>query len=349
MNSAQRQESVVRPRHVKLRYFSIVLVPISFFWLNDAIISNFIADSLEVPSDILQDGRDWLEATGRYRFLAATWFFVSLTVLAVALLVCNLARPTDRETRAAAIATLLIILSLALISTIQHITEPDGPRVYRHLGTAVFETALSRGNLPGCTEPGDRWLLGQCGDLPVIGMFNRVMDIVNGVAGLGIGALIVGMILCLETRESDTVEEGAALLAENLRQMRQQLYLSSLVLTFGMFFATSWMHWPLPMVLETERAAYSSVVLAAGLFTGTYFSLLILSFFLPVAIILDGRVRRLAEMAGGNFQEKEQLDVDKWMASQGLKGGATDYLRAGFAITAPIFAAFAGGISPVVL
>jgi hypothetical protein len=221
--------------------------------------------------------------------------------------------------------------------------------VYYRLGAAVFEAALSRGTLPGCIGPDDQWVLGRCGEIPVISLFNRIVDIVKVLAGLGVGALIVGMILCLETNDSNDVEEEAALLAQNLQRMRQQLYLSSLILTFGMFFATSWMYWPLPLVLDAERAAYGSVVLASALFTGTYFSLLILSFYLPVALILDSRVRKLADMAGQSAQTGEQLDVDDWRASRGLKEGATDYLRAGFALTAPILAAFAGGISPIAL
>ncbi|MGB5559003.1 MAG: hypothetical protein WBN04_13455 [Paracoccaceae bacterium] len=336
-------------RRVKVRYFAIVLVPISIFWINAVITDYLMAVDLNVPSDIVQDGRHWLEAAGRYRFLAATWIFSAFTVLAVALLVRSLARPTALETRAAALATIIIILLMVVVPTLQHNATPDGPRVYHRLGAEVFEAALSRGTLPGCNGPDDHWLLGRCGEIPIISLLNRILDIVNVFAALGVGALIIGMILCLETRDSDDVEQEAALLAENLRQMRQQLYLSSLTLTFGMFFATSWMYWPLPMVLDAERSAYSAVVLASALYTGTYFSLLILSFYLPVALILDGRVRKLAETAGRSAKTGARLDVNDWRDSHGLKEGAADYLRAGLAVLAPILAAFAGGISPLAL
>ena len=349
MKLIESKRSVVAIRRVKVRYFAIALVPISIFWINAVITDHLMAVDLNVPADILQDGRHWLEAAGRYRFIAATWFFSSFTVLAVVLLGLNLARPTARETRWAAIATMAVIILLVMAPTLQHNTIPDGPRVYHRLGAAVFEAALSRGTLPGCNGPDDLWLLGRCGEIPIISLLSRILDIVNVLAALGVGALIIGMILCLETGDGDDVEEEAALLAENLRQMRQQLYLSGLILTFGMFFVTSWMYWPLPMVLDAERAAYSSVVLASALYTGTYFSLLILSFYIPVALILDGRVRKLADMAGRSAQTGDQLDIDDWRASHGLKEGAGDYLRAGLALTAPILAAFAGGISPIAL
>lgn len=342
-----RHKSLVGIRRVKLRYFAIGLVPITIFWLNGLIVDNFFPDNLAVPTDFLQEGNDWLEAVGRYKFLAATFFFAAISMLAVALLACNLARPTTRETRAAAIATLLVIVALAVIPTVQHTLTAEGPSVYRKIGGALFEEALSRGTLPGCLVPDDTWLLGRCGDNPVISMFGRVMDLVNIFAGLSVGALIVGMILCLETREGDDANAAAQLLVENLRQMRLQLYLSSLILTFGMFFAASWMHWPLPLVQEAQREAFQSVILAVALFTGTYFCLLILSFYLPVAMIIDSRIVKIGNIARRGGQKKEEVTLEIWRDHLGLKGSASDYMRAGLAIVAPIFAAYAGGISPL--
>jgi ABC-type multidrug transport system fused ATPase/permease subunit len=347
MDLNPRHKSVEGMRRVKLRYFAIALVPISIFWLNGMIVDHFFPNNLAVPKEFLQEGNDWLEAVGRYKFLAATFFFAAISMLAVALLACNLARPTTPGTRAAAIATLLVILVLAVIPTVRHIITLEGSGVYNKVGGALFEAALSRGTLPGCLVPDDYWLLGRCGENPVISMFERVMDFVNVFAGLSVGALIVGMILCLETRDGDDSKEAAELLVENLRQMRLQLYLSSLILTFGMFFAASWMHWPLPMILDAEREAYRSIVLATALFTGTYFCLLILSFYLPVAMIIDSRIVRLGEIARQGGPKKEELSLESWREKRGLTGSASDYMRAGLAITAPIFAAYAGGISPM--
>jgi hypothetical protein len=349
MNSAKKGNPVVVYREVRMRYFAIALGPMLVFSIHAFITNHLIAIDVAVPTDILQTERPWLEAVGRHRFLAATWFFAALAVLAVAMLVRNLARPTVPKTRAAAIATVIIVLLLAVIPTVQQSISPDGSRVYHRLGAAFFEAALSRGGLPGCIGPEDLWLLGRCGEVPAISLFNRILDIVNVLAGLAVGALIVGMVLCLETPDGDDIEEQAALLVQNIKQMRQQLYMSSIVLTFGMLFATSWMYWPLPLVEEAEQAAYGALVLASALFTGTYFSLLILSFYLPVALILDGRTRTLAEKVGRGALPGNKVDVEDWRASRGLQDGAIDYLRAGFAVTAPILAAFAGGISPIAL
>ncbi len=335
------------PRNVPVGYFAIILVPITIFLMHKGISDHMITDDLNVSADILREGYPWLEAAGRYRFLAATWFYAALTMLAVALLARTLLRPTATATRIAAIGTWSFVILLAAVPTIKNFAKPSESHVFDRLGSAVFEAALARGTVPGCTRPEDPWLFGQCGENPVVTLFERVMEAVNVLAGLGVGALIVGMILCLATSDSDDIEEQASLLAENLKQMRQQLYLSGLILTFGMFFATSWMYWPMQLVQDAARAEYGAVLLSAALYTGTYFSLLILSFYLPVALLLDGRVRALAKKAGKDTQSVDQLDFDAWKASHGLKEGASDYLRAGLALTAPILTAFAGGISPL--
>ena len=138
-------------RRVKLRYFLIVLVPIVIFWTNQVITEHLVAADLEVTESILQDGRPWLESVGRYRFLAATWFFLSLAILAVALLVRDLMAPLSRDTRIAAIATMGVVVFLAITPSLQYMADPDARRIYDRLGSAVFETALSHGALPGCS------------------------------------------------------------------------------------------------------------------------------------------------------------------------------------------------------
>lgn len=341
------QTGQISVRWVDPRLFGIVLVPIIIFASNIVITDYMMPSKLNVSPDILQEGRDWLEAAGRYRVLASIWFFAALSVLPVAMLVRNLARPTAPETRRAAVLIWLFVFTLALLPSVQNGLNPENTQVYDRIGGALFEAVLSRGTVPGCESPDAVWVLGRCGENPVLTLFRRIIDVANVFAGLAVGALIVGMILCLDQRACKDIEEEAVLLASNLKQMRLQLYMSSLVLTFGIFFFSSWMHWPLMSVVEAEKAAYRSLVLSAGLFMGLYFSLLILSFYLPVAIILDGRVRKLAGAATGREQNEEAIDIDNWLKTHELKEGAATLIRAGFAITAPILTAWAGGISPL--
>ncbi|MEE4187429.1 MAG: hypothetical protein V2I76_03150 [Roseobacter sp.] len=336
-------------RSIKLRYFAIVLCPIAVFLCHSVITDHMIAQELAIPASILDDSYPWLETAGRYRFLAATWFFGALAVLSAALMLRTLARPATGRTRIAALATFGLVLALAAAPTLKADDPKDTSHVYDRIGGDLYEAALSHGSLPGCSAPDDRWLLGTCGEMPVISLFKAVLDLVNVLAGLAVGSLIVGMILCLDCRQTEGITEEAELLADNMRQMRQQLYLAGLVLTFGMLFATSWMYWPLHMVAEALRSAYGAVLISAALYTGTYFSLLILSFYLPVALVLDSRVRDLALTAKGTGAAAKGLDFAEWKETHGLSEGAADYLRAGLAVAGPVLAAFAGGLPQVSL
>lgn len=334
-------------RQVDPRYFAIILVPVVIFLSEKFIRTQLMSAGLEVPASILDEGRDWLEAAGRYRFLAATWLYGALAVLAAVLLARTLMRPTARATRIAATGTFLFVVVLALWPTLTGFG--DERDVYENLGSAVFEATFARGTVAGCSGPEDTVLLRACGAVPVRTMFYGVIDLINVFAGLAIGSMIVNMILSLDERPSRDIEERAALLAENLRHMRQQLYLSGVILTFGMLFAASWMYWPLPLVADSERGAFGALLLSSALYSGTYFSLLMLSFYLPVALLLDGWIKALAEQARRSGAAGGAEEVDKWLDSHGLATGAADYMRAGFSVTAPIIAAFAGGISPLAL
>ncbi|WP_342078364.1 hypothetical protein [Yoonia sp. SS1-5] len=334
----------MNPRYVPARYFLIALVPILIFAQEAFITTQFLAMDLAIPATVIQDGRDWLEAVGRFRFLGATWVFAALAVMVFVLVIRDIAQPMRPQTRRVAILVILGIFLLAMMPTVQYIIAPETPRIFHRLGADLFENALGRGTIAGCATPADRWLFGPCGEQPVITLLNRTLDMINICAGLGVGALIVGMILCLDVPQTDDLEKQAQHLERNLRRMRRQLYLSGLVLTFGIFFATSWMRWPLPMIGAADQDAFGAVVAASSLFTGIYFTLLILSFYLPVALVLDGRRRRLTLRAAGEGQLRDPAKMVEWQKMRGLASDPAEVFRSGFALAAPILAAFAGGV-----
>jgi len=329
-------------RHVAARYFLIGLMPIVIF-AQDALISGQMLDAdLPVSPDILGDGWGWEETAGRYRFLAATWMFAGLAFLVFVMAVIDLRRAMTQQTQVLGAAVLALIFAIALSPSIGFMQDPDALRIYDRLGGDVFKVALGQGRLPGCDLPQDRWLLGTCGDIPVISLLNRMFDVINIAAGLGVGGLAVGMILCLKVGENDNLETRASRLERNMLQMRRQLYLSGLVLTFGVFFVISWMRWPLPMIDAAHAEAYGAVISAAMLYTGVYFSLLILSFYLPVALVLEGRKQKLAELAEADGKLADYAARKKWLEMRGLNTNPAEFLKSGLALVAPILTAYAG-------
>lgn len=328
--------------HVPGRFFLIAFVPVIIF-AQEAMISGQLMDTaLPVSADILGPVTAEAEASGRFRFLAATWMFAALGFMVFAMAVRDLTMPLTRETRLAGAAVLVGIVAIAMSPTVGHMQDPDVLRNYDRLGGDVFRSALGQGRLTGCSGPEDRWLLGACGDVPVISLLNRMMDVINLFAGLGVGGLTVGMILCLKNPTGDGLEARAQMLERNMLRMRRQLYLSGLVLTFGIFYVISWMRWPLPMVAADHADAYGAMISSALLYTGVYFSLLILSFYLPVALILEGRKERLAADAAQHESLKDDKARKVWLEMRGLKAQPVEALKSGLALLAPILTAFAG-------
>ncbi|MEM8538206.1 MAG: hypothetical protein AAGF56_10120 [Pseudomonadota bacterium] len=333
----------MQTRHVDLKYFLLAALPIVVFVIESTISQNFLDRDLAVPAEVLGNVPPWLESAGRYRFVAAALLFVAIAVLVFAMVVRDLTVMSDRATRRAGFAALSVIFATAMVPTVQFALNPEALRNYDALGGDVFEAALGSGALPGCALPTDRWLLGICGEAPVLAMFHRVFDIINIAAGLGVGALVVGMILCLEAQQDDGLVARAAQLRRNTHRMQRQLYIAGAVLTFGILFAISWMRWPLSMATGEGAAEYGTLISAALLYTGVYFSLLILSFYMPVALILDGRKRALADLAFATDETPAEPTRAEWLKKQGLQRDPTALFKSGFALAAPFLTAFAGG------
>lgn len=330
------------PRHVNPWYFLIGLMPIVIF-AQEALISGQLLDAdLAVSPSILADDWAWVETAGRLRFLAATWLFAALAILVFVMALIDLRATKSDKTQFWGAVVLLVIFLIAISPSIGFRNNPDALRNYDRLGGALFETALGRGELTGCLAPVDRWLLGVCGPNPVITLLNRMMDVINIAAGLGVGGLAVGMILCLKEGGGDDLEARASQLERNTLRMRRQLYLSGLVLTFGVFYVISWMRWPLPMVDAAHIDDYGALISAALLYTGVYFSLLILSFYLPVALVLEGRKRQLEEDASNNGDLADYKARMAWLEMRGLQAQPVDFLKSGLALIAPILTAYAG-------
>jgi len=338
----------LQSRRVAPKYFLIALLPIVVFVVESLITGNFVDPSLPVPASVLGEAPVWQETAGRYRFLAASWLFVAVAGMVFVVIVQDLLVRCDETTRRAGAVVLAVIFAVAMIPTIQYALNPDALRNYHRLGGDVFEAVFASGALPGCTQPNDHWLLGVCGDAPVLSMFNRMFDIINVAAGLGVGALVVGMVLCLEAQHDNSVAARAVQLRRNTHRMQRQLYLAGVVLTIGVLFAISWMRWPLDMASGEDVDAYDKVISAALLYTGVYFSLLILSFYLPVALILDMRKRALADQAFASKEKPEQPTRAEWLKKQGLQRDPAELFKSGFALASPFLTAFAGGFPSLI-
>ena len=87
----------------------------------------------------------------------------------------------------------------------------------------------------------------------------------------------------------------ASFMAEQMQRGQLFLYTSCICLTVGVIYSAVWLRWPIELMppgsLRNELAAYVSIVVAV---IGVVASFLILSTYLPMALIQRGQTRELA-------------------------------------------------------
>ncbi|WP_425070273.1 hypothetical protein [Sagittula sp. S175] len=337
------------PRDVRPVYFLIVLLPVGVFVLQGWLVQTFGVPDLPVSADILQANVPHLEAQGRMRFLAALSIYMLVAVVAATVLIEALCRPLTRRSRVLAVAALAVLAVPVALKVWAHQSDPNSYRGYFQMGRSLVEAALAQGVVPGCTAPTDRFILGPCGEAPALEILRHGLDFVNLVAGVAVGSMAVASILCLGApqlaglRAEDQPAEKLEALQANAAQLKKTLYVSSLVLSTGMFLALSWMHWPLEMIAKDHRKDYETALGGTELLFGVYFSLLLLSFYLPVSFLLDLRARRLAGAAlgAGSGETKRRA----WAVENGLTTDFQQMLKEGLAIAGPVLAALTGGVA----
>lgn len=332
-------------RFVTPGHFAIPLLPVAVFLLNQMFLQSIGVPDLPVDGAIVRENVPHLEAPGRAKFLAGLWLFGLIVLVSLAALADALRRPMTTRSRVLALASLAAVVAPVAGWVAIHQSDPEAYRGYFQLGRDVYETALGQGVVTGCNLPTDRFLLGACGEAPALVILRQLLDVINLLSALGVGAVAVSMVLCLRRYpDGAPVEMQIELLRQNRAQMRKYLYLAGLMLSTGMFLALGWMHWPLPMIREDARADYELVLRGVEIWMGTFFSMLTLSFYLPVAGAMELRARRLAEEAlGPEAPEGAELG---WRKERALLPDQTQMIKEGLAVAAPVLTAFAGGFSP---
>lgn len=373
-------------REVPAGCFAILVLPLSVYVLHEAVVPLFGVPLLDVTAaEVLRlenDGVDlgFTEAAGRNRFLGALLFFIAVAVIALVAFFSELSRDLTAQSRRLAIgvfAAVQIPVILAVMS--HHAGEADGWRSYHQLGQDVLETVLARGGpVQMCSGTDGTGMLGFfCGadGAHAFRLFAIALDLVSILSGLGVAALVLGMILSLARPvEEAPLELRAFDHGRNQRIARRFLYLAGLMMSAGLFFTMSWMHWPFPMLTEAAAAPYADVINATLFYYGVFYTLLIITGFGPVLFLA---ARRSDELALESLVQPEQgagegaasvpakpvprqtgpvsarlrlptiSALDDWKAAHGLRISFTEALQALFAAGSPLLTAFAGSFAPL--
>ncbi|MCK0171567.1 hypothetical protein MWU53_10900 [Aliiroseovarius sp. S1123] len=321
------------------RYLLIMLLPVVVLIVSEYLLGTFGDTTLHLEGLELKDQSRLIELSARYRFLAALFFFGGATVSVTAIFVFEL---YSRHTRRSILTTIVGILGIIAVSLSFSTFEPDwmpaGFKSQALLGDNLFHALMIPASLSGCEEWGS--LPNGCDQQGAYFAMDYLLDRANILTSLSAGAVIAGMVLALSRPAHigqpthPDLETEARLLKTAQEATQRYLYCSGILLTTGMVLMLSWMSWPGDAILNDDmRKAHAELVSALSIYRGVTYSVLILSYYLPVSLILKVRIDTFHDAVGAAGTP----ELAQGVAGFDIQRIATlDALKAIIAIVSPI-------------
>lgn len=321
------------------RYLLIMLLPVVVLIVAEYLLGTFGDTSVNLEGLELKDQSRLIELSARYRFLAALFFFGGATISVTAIFVFEL---SSRHTRRSILTTLVGILGIIVVSLSFSTFEPDWmPASFESqalLGDNLFHALMVPAGVPGCDMAGS--LAAKCDKQGSYFAMEYLLDRANILTSLSAGAVIAGMVLALSRPASigpamhHDLEAEARILKTAQEATQRYLYCSGILLTTGMVLMLSWMSWPGDAILNDDmRKSHAELVSALSIYRGVTYSVLILSYYLPVSLFLKVRIDAFHDAVDAAGQHELAQDV----AGFDIQRIATlDALKAIIAIVSPI-------------
>jgi hypothetical protein len=280
-------------------HLAVLILPIAVLFLSEGMLGTFGDTTLTMPPPELTKHARMDELTARYTFLAAFFFFGAVAIASIFIFAADLvSRHTRMSSIRVGIALLAVIAISLTFSTLESEDDSTSFEAYQLLGEPVFATALTQGTLAGCV-PG-RAIYPECEGQGAFYALTWLLDKANLLSALAAAAVVMGLVLSLArpaAKNDLTTAAGfkaeAAALRESQDNVQRYLYLSGLLLTAGMALGLAWMRWPGEVLADPMmHDDYDALVQSVALFRGVSYSVLILSYYMPVSLLLLVRVRR---------------------------------------------------------
>ncbi len=296
---------VALPKPTKLEiapgYLLLLLGPIVVFVGTEYFLQIYADVDIVVPNIELRDDAAVSELVGRYKFYAALFFYGSVGVSIAGIFLIDLVSRHTMQSIATTAIGVIVIFAIVIVFTI---LEPEGAGVaqtWNLLGLNVFEATLGAGHISGCAEGPPRT---GCVPPTAFDAMRELLARINLFGALGASGGILGTILTLSrpvVPHDLATSHGRAEAARALKGAREAcqryLYCAGLMLTSGMTVLIAWMNWPAAALADTDaRTLFVDLVGSLSLFVGVSYSLVILSFYMPVTLILATRINRLRHL-----------------------------------------------------
>ncbi|MDW4499622.1 hypothetical protein R5H30_16635 [Sulfitobacter sp. D35] len=342
-----------KPRTTKLtiapKHLLILLLPVVVLTVSEIMLASFADTDMDPgPVAIVEAGR-MVELAGRYRFMAVWFFYSAVAFTFIAVFVADLKARHTWQSCCMTIVALIVVIFISLIFSVFEPAWMGSFEAYELLGAEIFTAALGVGHLPICA-PGAP-MEPRCGPHGAFFAMTFLLDKTNFIASFSTAAVIAGMVLALarahppELSTPDGLMREAQALETAQRTVRRYLYCSGILLTVGMMMGLAWMNWPADLIADkAQREEFRALVDSVSLFRGVSYSVLILSFYMPVSLILMVRIERFQTAAEGKSIPEAARSIDGFDIG---RIGSMDAFKAVLSIIAPIIASAVGSFAGV--
>lgn len=334
----ERPKLTIAPKHLAILFLPMVVVALS-----EMLLSAFADTNVLLAVQLLEQA-ELAELTARYRFLAVFFFFLAITVAIIGIFAAEL---FSRHSRVSILRTAIGLGLLVLFAQLYTNWDPEWMgsfKAYELLGAELFRAGLRAAEMPLCTA-------GRCGEDGAYHAYRLLMTIANNLSAFAVSAVILGMMLALARpgpivlTTKDGILAEAATLVEAQKAVRRYLYLAGVLLSVSMMFGLGWMMWPAGLLADNAEAQdYAQLVQSVSLYRGVSYSVLIMSFYMPVSLIQMVRIERLHDAALGAGMEDVSAEVKGFDIE---RIGSLDAFKAILSVLSPIIAGAVGSFTGI--
>lgn len=285
----------------------IAVTPLLVYLASERLLGSFALNFGAVPEYFTEFDRHRAEAA-RLGSVGAFFLMAAAAAAAFAYFLYTLRLLEKRSALLVAAVFLATVVTLSVMSPAQ-----SSPHNTAYSGSGLLCAALTYGDVekplpvekgpPPKVKVSDARVDGAC----PAGAHRQVRSLLawNQFAVLlGLASLIFGSICCLAGPSGGTPDPmDLPHWEEQSERLNGYLYLSAILLVTGLMFVAAMLKWPSFALLAP--ASYEAHVNALTAYYGFTYTVLLGSFYVPVAMILSGRVKKLkaAPTSGGKVPE----------------------------------------------
>lgn len=292
----------------------LIALPFLAFFVTNLILVKWGDASLAVGQPLIRDGH--AEAAGRIKTHATFLVFCAVALVALAYSVFILKSLLRREATRVVLAWLGTMLAGIVVAYSLNLQEGN-TYLDRGLPCASFDFLQGQEARPGEPRPA-RSTAGdlECGTISAAEVRKlplhkqgwtwfdvppqryekdafRTLRIMYAISAillfLSMPAVIWGAIACLALPETTSAKERYAAWTEQTARLNRLLYLTSGFMVAGLLFTSARLSWPGYSLHASVSKAFAEHVSSVILYTGVSNSILIASYYLPVAFLLSAR------------------------------------------------------------